>query len=115
MDPKGGSVEEGGRVVKFSEPEMWVGKNRILKLSSTFSKLSDDILNCITIHQDNFMCTTLTNPNNGCKKITVNGGYGGVVVYAMRRLLHLLRGPPSLSPSVIARNVLTNVFTAERG
>ena len=48
------------------------------------------------------------------KSILVNGGYGGVVVYAMHRLLHLLRGPHQCRfRQSLYENVLTKRFHYE--
>ena len=46
------------------------------------------------------------------KCMPVNGGYGGVVIYAMHRLLHLLRGPHRCRfRQSMHENVLTKMFS----
>jgi hypothetical protein len=46
------------------------------------------------------------------KGMPVNGGYGGVVVYAMRHLLHLLRGPHQCRfRQSLHKNILTKKFS----
>jgi hypothetical protein len=57
------------------------------------------------------MCTTLTSPERS--GIAVNGRYGGVVVYALHHLLHLLRVPPNYAHQ--ATRCILDEKRAERG